>query len=109
MAGLGAVPSTTLRASPGPCRPPRPHLGGLCVAVLHLCHLQLAQAVLQPQLLQPPLPQRHLVFEGVQLVHLLPELMLQVLQGLLQERAESAASACPRGCVLLEALVSLIS
>jgi hypothetical protein len=43
----------------------------------------LAQAVLQLELIQPLLPQNHLVSHSVQLIYLLAQLVVQVLQGLL--------------------------
>ena len=62
----------------------RPYLGHLGVAVLSLGYLQLAQTVLQLELLQPLLPQSQLVPKSVQLLHLFVQPVVQMLQGLLE-------------------------
>ena len=62
----------------------RPSLGHRGVAVLSLGYLQLAQTVLQLELLQPLLPQSQLVPKSVQLLHLFVQPVVQMLQGLLE-------------------------
>ena len=82
--GLDPFPAQCLPQDQGLCRPRRPYLGHLGVAVLCLSDLQLAQTVLQLEFFQPLLPQAQLVPKSIQLLHLFVQPVVQMLQGLLE-------------------------